>query len=32
MMTEAMEFREVGHDRWEDLERLFEARGGPKYC
>lgn len=27
-----MEFREVDRDRWQDLERLFEARGGPKYC
>ncbi len=27
-----MEFHEVGRDRWQDLERLFEARGGPKYC
>ena len=29
---DSMEFREVDRDRWGDLERLFEARGGPKYC
>ena len=29
---DSMEFREVDRDRWQDLERLFEARGGPKYC
>ena len=22
----------MGRARWDDLERLFEARGGPKYC
>ena len=27
-----MEFREVDRARWDDLERLFESRGGPKYC
>ncbi len=26
------EFREVDAERWPDLERLFESRGGPKYC
>ena len=37
-MTEAgeapptMEFRPVTPDRWPDLARLFEARGGPKHC
>ena len=25
-------FREVTRDRWPDLERLFESRGGPKHC
>ncbi len=25
-------FREVTPPRWKDLERLFESRGGPKYC
>ena len=27
-----IEFREVDRDRWGDLERLFESKGGPKYC
>lgn len=27
-----MEIHEVDHDRWADLERLFESRGGPKAC
>ncbi len=27
-----MAFHEVDCDRWGDLERLFESRGGPKYC
>ena len=34
-MTQALEnldFREVDRARWDDLDRLFEARGGPKYC
>ena len=31
-LTEAIEFREVDSDRWGDLERLFESRGGPKHC
>ena len=31
-LTDAIEFREVDGDRWGDLERLFESRGGPKYC
>src|SRR5689334_9938415 len=25
-------FHEVDRDRWGDLERLFESRGGPKSC
>jgi GNAT superfamily N-acetyltransferase len=24
--------QEVDRDRWSDLEKLFESRGGPKYC
>ena len=32
LTEEALEFREVDRDRWDDLERLFESRGGPKYC
>ena len=28
----ALEFREVTPERWPDLARLFEARGGPHYC
>ena len=31
-LTDTIEFREVDGDRWGDLERLFESRGGPKYC
>lgn len=27
-----MIFRPVTPERWTDFERLFEARGGPKYC
>ena len=27
-----LSFREVTPDFWPDLERLFEAPGGPKYC
>ncbi|MCY4654394.1 MAG: GNAT family N-acetyltransferase [Dehalococcoidia bacterium] len=27
-----MEFYEVDAARWEDMEHLFQARGGPKYC
>jgi GNAT superfamily N-acetyltransferase len=30
--TERMVFHEVDAERWPDLERLFEARGGPKSC
>ena len=30
--TERMVFHEVDPERWPDLERLFEARGGPKSC
>jgi hypothetical protein len=25
-------FHEVDASRWDDLERLFESRGGPKSC
>ena len=31
-MAEALEFAPVTADRWPDLARLFERRGGPKYC
>ena len=31
-LTDAIEFREVDGDRWGDLARPFESRGGPKYC
>lgn len=27
-----LEFRPVEGERWADLVRLFEGRGGPKYC
>nr|WP_241215262.1 hypothetical protein [Thermobaculum terrenum] len=27
-----IEFYEVDASRWSDFERLFENRGGPKYC
>ncbi len=30
--VDRLEFHEVTADRWPDLERLFEARGGPKSC
>lgn len=30
--TPHLEFREVDADRWEDMVRLFEARGSPKSC
>ena len=29
---DGLEFRAVDAGRWDDLERLFMARGGPKYC
>ena len=29
---EDLEFHPVDRGRWSDLERLFEARGGPHYC
>ncbi len=29
---QGLEFRAVDTQSWPDLERLFEARGGPKYC
>jgi hypothetical protein len=28
----ALHFRAVDRSTWADFERLFEARGGPKYC
>ena len=34
-MTQALDnldFHEVDRAHWADLDRLFEARGGPKYC
>ena len=31
-MTQDIVFHEVDRERWGDLERLFESRGGPKYC
>jgi len=31
-LSEQLEFHEVTAERWTDLERLFEASGGPKYC
>lgn len=31
-MTPQLRFREVTPETWPDLERLFEGRGGPKYC
>ncbi|MBI2164782.1 MAG: GNAT family N-acetyltransferase [Chloroflexi bacterium] len=31
-MTHQFVFHEVTPDRWGDLERLFEAPGGPKHC
>ena len=32
MSLDSIEFREVDRSRWDYFERLFEARGGPKYC
>ena len=31
-MQEPLEFHEADSDHWDDLERLFESPGGPKYC
>ena len=31
-MADEFEFAPVAADRWADLARLFERRGGPKYC
>lgn len=31
-MREQLIFHEVTADRWSDFERLFEAKGGPKFC
>ena len=30
--SDAVEVREVDAARWPDFERLFESRGGPKWC
>ena len=30
--SDAVEVREVDPARWPDFERLFESRGGPKWC
>ncbi len=30
--SDAVEVREVNAARWPDFERLFESRGGPKWC
>lgn len=30
--VDALDVREVTQERWPDLERLFEGRGGPKSC
>ena len=32
LALDKLNFHEVGRGRWEDFERLFEARGSPKYC
>ncbi len=32
MKEPALEFHDVDRERWDDLVRLFEARGGPKSC
>ena len=32
MALETLEFAAVTAERWPDLARLFESRGGPKYC
>ena len=31
-MAEPLQFRALGPADWDDLARLFEAPGGPKYC
>lgn len=31
-MPAKIQIKEVTRARWKDLEALFEARGGPKYC
>ena len=31
-MPVLLHFKEVNQETWADLERLFEARGGPKNC
>ena len=32
LALENIDFHEVDRARWDDLEWLFESRGGPKYC
>ncbi len=32
MLDDEIEFHGVDRDRWDDLEGLFNSRGGPKYC
>ena len=32
MLRDRLVFHHVDQERWEDLVRLFEARGGPKHC
>ena len=32
MMDDEIEFDGVDHRRWDDLDGLFDSRGGPKYC
>ena len=32
MQDDEFEFHEVDRGRWDDLEGLFNSRGGPKYC
>ena len=31
-LVEGLEFHEVAGERWADLVRLFEGRGGPSHC
>lgn len=32
LTEEGIKFLEVDRSRWDDLEHLFESRGGPSYC
>ena len=32
LTEEGVKFFEVDRSRWDDLERLFESKGGPSYC